>query len=184
MMEIITSNIWVDTLCSALCFICFPGASVVKNLPAKQEIGLDPWEKEDALEKEMATHSSILAWEIPWTEEPGRLHGVTESQTWLIDKQQHQQLYAKLCALYDLIQSSYEHILQRGKVKLNEVRLLTKAAKLGDLVSNPFSLTSGPDLFYVFVIVFNAFRTPKIYFEFNSILRFHSDHNLNKQVTC
>ena len=36
---------------------------------------------EDPLEKEMATHSSILAWGIPWTEEPGRLHGVAKSQT-------------------------------------------------------------------------------------------------------
>ena len=36
--------------------------------------------QEDPLE-EMATHSCILAWEIPWTEEPGRLHGVTESDT-------------------------------------------------------------------------------------------------------
>ena len=36
-----------------------------------------------ALEKEMATHSSILAWEIPWTEELGGLHGVTKSQTQL-----------------------------------------------------------------------------------------------------
>ena len=33
----------------------------------------DPWVRKDPLEKEMATHSSILAWEIPWTEEPGRL---------------------------------------------------------------------------------------------------------------
>ena len=37
---------------------------------------LDPWRQEDALEKEMATHSSILAWRIPWTEEPGRLQSV------------------------------------------------------------------------------------------------------------
>ena len=40
----------------------------LKNLPAMQETRV--WE--DPLEKEMATHSSILAWEIPWTEEPGR----------------------------------------------------------------------------------------------------------------
>ena len=56
---------------------CFPpNGSVVKNLPAIQEI-LDTWVqslgREDPLEKEMATHSSILAWEIPWAEEPGRL---------------------------------------------------------------------------------------------------------------
>ena len=39
----------------------------------------------DPLEKEMAIHSSILAWRVPWTEEPGRrtIHGVTKSQTWL-----------------------------------------------------------------------------------------------------
>ena len=36
-----------------------------------QEIGFDPWGREDALEKKMATHSNILAWEIPWLEEPG-----------------------------------------------------------------------------------------------------------------
>ena len=46
--------------------------------------------REDALEKEMATHSSILAWEIPWTEEPGRLQsmGSQESDTTEVTKQQ------------------------------------------------------------------------------------------------
>ena len=39
-----------------------------------QATGVLPLGREDPLEKEMATHSSILAWEIPWTEEPGRLH--------------------------------------------------------------------------------------------------------------
>ena len=39
------------------------------------EAGFDPWVRKILLEKEMATHSSILAWEIPWTEEPG---GVTK----------------------------------------------------------------------------------------------------------
>ena len=42
-------------------------AQLVKNPPAMQEM------QEDPLEKELATHSSIVAWEIPWTEEPGRL---------------------------------------------------------------------------------------------------------------
>ena len=51
----------------------FPGGSVVKNLPAMQEtqetrVPSLGWE--DPLEEEMATHSSILAWSIPWTEEP------------------------------------------------------------------------------------------------------------------
>ena len=51
----------------------FPSGSVVKNSPAKQEMQVQPQDWEDPLEKEMATYPSILAWEIPWTEEPGRL---------------------------------------------------------------------------------------------------------------
>ena len=43
----------------------------VKNLPAVQETQVQSQGREDPLEKEMATHSSILAWEILWTEEPG-----------------------------------------------------------------------------------------------------------------
>ena len=51
----------------------FPGSSVFKNLPANSgDVGSIPGQ-EDPLEKEMATHSSILAWKIPWTEEPGGL---------------------------------------------------------------------------------------------------------------
>ena len=50
----------------------FPGGSVVKNLPAMQEMQGPSLGWEDPLEKEMATHSSILAWRIPWTEESGR----------------------------------------------------------------------------------------------------------------
>ena len=46
---------------------------MVKNLPAKQETQVRSLGQEDPLQKERATHSSILAWEIPWTEEPGRL---------------------------------------------------------------------------------------------------------------
>ena len=54
----------------------FPGGSVVKNLPAMQETQetwVESLGQEDPLEEEMATHSSILAWEIPWTEEPAGL---------------------------------------------------------------------------------------------------------------
>ena len=54
----------------------FPGGSVVKNLPAVQETWVQSLGWEDPLEKEMATHSSILAWEIPWTEEPGGLQSM------------------------------------------------------------------------------------------------------------
>ena len=48
-------------------------ALVVKNPPAMQETWVLSLDQEDPLEKGMATHSSILAWGIPWTEEPGRL---------------------------------------------------------------------------------------------------------------
>ena len=60
-----------------------PGGPAVKNLPAIQETWVWPLGWEEPLEKEKTTHSSILAWEIPWTEEPGRAQsmGVTESQT-------------------------------------------------------------------------------------------------------
>ena len=51
-------------------------AQMVKRLPAMQETWVWSLGWEDPLEKEMATHSSILAWKIPWTEEPGRLQSV------------------------------------------------------------------------------------------------------------
>ena len=55
----------------------------VKNLPAMQETWFRSLDREEPLEKGMATHSSILARRIPWTEEPGGLqsHGVSKSQT-------------------------------------------------------------------------------------------------------
>ena len=54
----------------------FPRGSVVKNLPAKQEMQVGSLVWEDSLEKEMTTHSSMLAWEIPQTEEIGRLQSM------------------------------------------------------------------------------------------------------------
>ena len=59
-------------------------AQMVKNLPAMQEtkeIQVRSLGWEDPLEKEMATHSSTLAWRIPWTKEPGGLQGVAKSLT-------------------------------------------------------------------------------------------------------
>ena len=75
-------------VCSLLYVIihnCFPGGSAVKNTPAMQETRVQTLGQEDPLEKKMATHSSILAWEILWIEEPGGLmvHGVTKGWTWL-----------------------------------------------------------------------------------------------------
>ena len=48
----------------------------VKRLPVMQETQVQSLGREDPLEKEMATHSSILAWKIPWTEEPGELQSM------------------------------------------------------------------------------------------------------------
>ena len=52
----------------------------MKNVPAMQETQVQSLGQEDSLEKGMATHSSILAWEIPWTEEPGTKLQSLESQ--------------------------------------------------------------------------------------------------------
>lgn len=72
----------------------FPGISVVKNPPAKQETRVQTLEdQEDPLEKEMATHSTILAEEIPQTEEPGGLQSVGSKKVGrnLVTQQQQQQ---------------------------------------------------------------------------------------------
>ena len=51
-------------------------AQMLKKLPATRETQVRSLGQEDPLEKQMATHSSILAWKIPWTEEPGRLQSM------------------------------------------------------------------------------------------------------------
>ena len=59
---------------------------MVKSLPAIQESSVQSLGWEDPLEKETATHSSILAWRIPWTEEPGRLQSLgSQRETQLSD---------------------------------------------------------------------------------------------------
>ena len=60
----------------------FPHVSAIKNPPVRQEIQIRSLGQEYPLEKEMATHSRILAWKIPWTEEPG---GLQKNQTQLSD---------------------------------------------------------------------------------------------------
>ena len=72
----------------------FQNGSIVKKkkihllIQEIQETGIQSLGREDSLEEEMATQSSILAWRIPWTEEPGRLQcrGVVERQTGLSDR--------------------------------------------------------------------------------------------------
>ena len=56
-------------------------AKSVKNLPAMQETSVQSLHQEDPLEKEMVTHSSILAWRSPWTEEPSRLQSTVSQQS-------------------------------------------------------------------------------------------------------
>ena len=60
----------------SLHFTSLPGGSMVKHLPAMPETWVPPLGWEDPLEIQMATYSSILAWEIPWTEEPGKLNEI------------------------------------------------------------------------------------------------------------
>ena len=55
-------------------------AQMVKHLLAMWETQVQSLGREDPLEKEMATHASILAWKIPWTEEPGRLQSMGSKQ--------------------------------------------------------------------------------------------------------
>ena len=66
---LILNYLWAKTRASLV-------AQSVKNPPAMQESRLRSLGQEDPLEKEMATHPSILAWRIPWTEEPGRLQSM------------------------------------------------------------------------------------------------------------
>ena len=70
---------------------------MVKNLPAKQEMWVQSLDQEDPLEKEMATHSSILAWEIPWIDEPGRLQSMGSQRVGhdLVAEQQQQHSVAQ-----------------------------------------------------------------------------------------
>ena len=61
------------TIPSPDCYLAFLGGSEVKNPLAMQETQVQSLGQKYPLEKEIATYSGILAWEIPWTEEPGRL---------------------------------------------------------------------------------------------------------------
>ena len=55
---------------------------MAKNLLANEKTQVRTLDQDDSLEKEMATHSCILAWEIPWTEEPGRLQSMGSPKRW------------------------------------------------------------------------------------------------------
>ena len=79
-------------------FECFPVISVVKNLPANaRDSGLTPG-SERSLGEKTAAHSSIFAWEIPWTEEPGGLQsiGLPKSRHDLATKQQNHSIKERI----------------------------------------------------------------------------------------
>ena len=57
-------------------------AQMIKHLPTMPETWVQSLGQEDLLEKETVTHSSILAWKIPWTEKPGRLHAMWSPKSW------------------------------------------------------------------------------------------------------
>ena len=75
-------------------------AQMVKNPPAMQQTWVRSLGQEDPLEEKMTTHSSTLAWEILWTEEPGGLQSIG-SQSWarLSDSHTHAQLFIAVCGL-------------------------------------------------------------------------------------
>ena len=114
---------WCDqvTLLLLTKFLCSLVAQRVKRLPAMQETQVRSLGWEDPLEKEMATHSSTLAWRIPWREEPGRLQstGVAKSQTWLSDF-----TFTFMLSIYSVLPEtakllhrmavSFFHVCQRG----------------------------------------------------------------------
>ena len=91
-METTSADEQINKMCVCMCacvyiYISSLVAQMVKCLPIMQETWVQSLGQEDLLEKEMATHSSILAWKIPWAEEPGQamVHGVSKSRTRLSD---------------------------------------------------------------------------------------------------
>ena len=84
-------------------YMGFLGGSVVKNLPAKQEMQVRSLGQEEPLEEEMATHCSALAWKMPWTEEPGGLQSMGSQRIRydLATKQQH--IYVHLIHIYIIL---------------------------------------------------------------------------------
>ena len=74
----------------------FPGCSVVKNLPAKQETWVQSTGQEDPSEEEMATHSSISTWKTPWKEKPGRLQSIVSQRAGHDRAHRYQRLIANI----------------------------------------------------------------------------------------
>ena len=85
-------------------------AQTVKRLPTMQETRVQSLGSEDLLEKEMATHSSILAWKIPWMEETGRLQFMgSQSRTQLSNFTFFLYQYIKLSHIFQFEKKVYNH---------------------------------------------------------------------------
>ena len=92
----------------------FPGGSAVKNPPAVQEMGVRCLGWEDSLEEGMATHSSILAWEIPRTEEPDELQSMGSQRAGHDCTTKHQQAASSSLCKYYGIEWNHQGCTQRA----------------------------------------------------------------------
>ena len=102
-------------LCHPVFLLPFLISQMVKNLPAMQETWVQSLVQKDPLEKGMATHSSILAWRIPWTEEPGRLQSMGSQRVrhdWVTFylRFSYNSLFC-LCIYFFLLFSDFKHIV-------------------------------------------------------------------------
>ena len=99
----------------------------MKNLPAVRETQVWSLGQEDALEKEMATHSNIFAWELPRTEEPGELQSmVAKSQTQLSDWRHHTLAYEithLIKANHAMFLGALSHLLRQTTLSAERVSL-------------------------------------------------------------
>ena len=89
-------------------------AQMVRHLPTVQETQVQPLGWEDLLEKEMATHSSILAWEIPWMEEPGRLQSMGSQREDTTERLHFHFLLTSPCSI-KLNSHNRDHIFSKAK---------------------------------------------------------------------
>ena len=116
--------LWTEYLCPLNSHRDSHVAQLVKNPPAMQETPVRFLGWEDPLEKGKATHSSILAWSIPW---PYTVHGVAKSQTWLSDFH-FQQLYVESDPRCDRIWrwGLWRSLGREGRALMNEISALRR----------------------------------------------------------
>ena len=124
----------------------FPGGSVVKNLPAMQETQLGSLGWEDALDKGMETHSSILAWRIPGTEEPGRLQSMGPDTTEMTQQQQQGMVYSKKCFFQPsfLVRNLLTHSIIVRQPCENKVYIQNSISRRARYPSSPGVSTGDP----------------------------------------